>query len=63
MKTRVYKCGSYYFPQYKGWFFWKYFFRYDESVWFDTKEGAVKFLLNEEGEKFAEVVWESNKEK
>jgi hypothetical protein len=61
MKTRVLKYGTYYFPQYKGWFFWHYFFKQDESVFFVNKESAIKFLLNEEGEKFKEVVWESKK--
>jgi hypothetical protein len=59
MKTRVWKYGSYYFPQYKEGFFWKNFYRYDESVWFESKEEAINYLLNEDGEKFAEVVWES----
>lgn len=59
MKTRVWKYGGYYFPQYKGLVFWKYFFKYDESVWFENKEDAVKFLLNGDGEKYSEVVWES----
>lgn len=59
MKTRVWKYGTCYFPQYKGWLFWKYFFRYDEAVWFENKDDAIKFLLNDEGEKYSEVVWES----
>ncbi len=58
MKTRVLKYGSYYFPQYKGWLFWNYFYRYDDCVFFEKKERAIEFLVNEEGEKYKEVVWE-----
>lgn len=63
MKTRVYKYGGYYYPQYRQWFFWNYIYSntglYDSAEAFKTKEEAVNFLNNGEWLKYKEVVWES----
>jgi phosphoribosyl-ATP pyrophosphohydrolase len=59
MKTRVWKYGDWYYPQYKGLVFWKFFYQYDDVVKYKSKEEAVEHVLNDKGEKYEEVVWES----
>jgi hypothetical protein len=67
MKTRVYKYGKYYYPQYKGWVFWNFMYdtstmMFEESaVHFDTAEEAIKYLQDGNWVKYREVVWESKK--
>jgi len=63
MKTRVYKWGKYYYPQYKGWIFWHFMFDAmtfeDSAVGFSTAEEAIKYVQDGNWAKYEEVVWES----
>jgi hypothetical protein len=71
MKTRVIRKGSIYYPQYKGWIFWKHFgkivkcpLQYSEFVpaYFTDCTEAVKYIKNKFEEDRVLVVWESNTE-
>jgi hypothetical protein len=71
MKTRVIRKGSIYYPQYKGWLFWKHFGGYiktplDGEHFVKTSFGdcteAVKYIKNKFEEDRVLVVWESNTE-
>jgi hypothetical protein len=63
MKTRVYKYGKYYYPQYKGWFVWHFMHEAmtfeDCVVHFDTAEEAIKYVQDGNWAKYEAVVWES----
>lgn len=64
MKTRVWKCGTHYYPQYKGWFFWHFIYMgRDNPESFAVKDKAIDFLHSKQWYKWEEVVWESGKEK
>lgn len=44
MKTRVYKYGADYYPQYRKWFIWRFIVQNkDFMVNFSNKEKAVEF--------------------
>jgi hypothetical protein len=49
MRYRIKREGDAYYPQYKGWFFWKYYERammmeFNLRVWYRTLEEAQVYL-------------------
>lgn len=59
MKTRVWKYGSSYYPQYRKWFVWQFIYTgCDTAEVFSNKEDAIKYL---EGnwQEYRKVVWKS----
>lgn len=71
MKIRVIRKGSIYYPQYKGWLFWKHFGGYiktplDGEHFVKTSFGdcteAVKYIKNVIQKDIVKVVWESDTE-
>jgi hypothetical protein len=63
MNTRVYKCGKYYYPQHKGWFFWHFMYdwgTFEEcAVHFEKLEDAIQYVMDGNWAKYEQVVWES----